>query len=712
MALLNLRIEPSGSGFYVLPELMINLEWVQVDTDDLPNYALANVIKAIEEGVLETDIPLTGVLSQLIPGFTIPEIHEEVYYAEKTNRCTLGDMIFTPPIVNFPVNNTDVLTPIVHCTVGNMTVGQAFIGEHTHTNWQISDDPYFFRIVDFSYEELGRKLSFDTRPLVYGDTYYLRAQYGSGYMLSRWSETVMFTISAEGINTPTIDSPITGNIDTPVYLRIQASAYDPIGVAEAHLSSDWEVSSDSLFSTIVWSSMVDTVNLTDIQVAPNLLPLTQYYVRVKYNATTYSSAYSNTIPFVTNYGHKSGLWSIASSRNLVANSVTTDSLNNIYIAGTSTHDTTGEVHGIIIKLDQNHTIITVKEITLDQGVALNGIAISSTDVIYVCGYHQDSTGVRRGLLMRFDATLTNHISGRIEGSNVSEFQGITLTSDDSVVTCGSYASDCFICRWQSGMLLADQRVLSGTNEGTLYSVSEGPGGSLVTVGYERHSAFQKRGYIAKFDSTLGLLAQKSITLPNHGILHSVTTDSSGNFVCVGRSWNNGYVISVDITMSVVYEKLVTGASTDVLKSISRDQDGSLYMSGVQSSDPGGSSRGYLSKMDSNFNENYQLSVGGIGQDDLRSVSSKTSGQVVSCGIDGSTAAMQAIQLVVMSNRMSHSDISEIPDIVIQDSSLRNVDAPSAYSNALLITSNPARAILTDPMTVTASAVTIAGNYFH
>lgn len=64
--------------------------------------------------------------------------------------------------------------------------------------------------------------------------------------------------------TPTITSPINGATNTTLTPTVTGSAFlmNWVGSADTHLSSDWEVSTDPNFTTIVASSYNDTVNKT------------------------------------------------------------------------------------------------------------------------------------------------------------------------------------------------------------------------------------------------------------------------------------------------------------------------------------------------------------------------------------------------------------------------------------------------------------------
>ena len=65
------------------------------------------------------------------------------------------------------------------------------------------------------------------------------------------------------LQTPTITNPTASEIDDTITPTITASAFVSFG-GMTHASTDWQVASDSGFSTIVWESLNDTTNKTSV----------------------------------------------------------------------------------------------------------------------------------------------------------------------------------------------------------------------------------------------------------------------------------------------------------------------------------------------------------------------------------------------------------------------------------------------------------------
>ena len=130
-------------------------------------------------------------------------------------------------------------------------------------------------------------------------TAYVRVKQGSGNHRSEWSSTINFTTPNISIATPMITSPIDGAIDVSLIPTIVSSAYSIIGSSETHFSTDWEIATDSGFTTIVKSSLNDTTHLTSWTIPTSLAPNIAHYIRVRYKSATYTSSWSNTVNFTT-----------------------------------------------------------------------------------------------------------------------------------------------------------------------------------------------------------------------------------------------------------------------------------------------------------------------------------------------------------------------------------------------------------------------------
>jgi hypothetical protein len=107
------------------------------------------------------------------------------------------------------------------------------------------------------------------------------------------------TVAASYIAAPTITSPTDGATDRPASLTVTCSDYSPQGACGTHVSSTWQVATDSEFSNIIAYTNNDSNNKTAFNVT-GLVENTTYYVRVfQTSSNGISSAWSSVTTFKT-----------------------------------------------------------------------------------------------------------------------------------------------------------------------------------------------------------------------------------------------------------------------------------------------------------------------------------------------------------------------------------------------------------------------------
>lgn len=110
---------------------------------------------------------------------------------------------------------------------------------------------------------------------------------------------IALTVRPTGPVTPTVISPVAGAANILSGMIMAGSTFALSTGTGAHLSSDWQLANDELFSNVVQSSFNDTVNKTTWPVS-SLLENTRYFVRVRYkDVTAGTSNWSLAASFTT-----------------------------------------------------------------------------------------------------------------------------------------------------------------------------------------------------------------------------------------------------------------------------------------------------------------------------------------------------------------------------------------------------------------------------
>ena len=122
------------------------------------------------------------------------------------------------------------------------------------------------------------------------------------------------------VRQPSITNPTASEIDDTLTPTLTSSAFVSIG-SLTHASTDWQVASESGFSTIVWESLNDTTNKTSI--TTSALGGGERYVRCRYKSNTgLVSSWSSIVQWTSPWVAGSNM-TITSSANADVNATTT-----------------------------------------------------------------------------------------------------------------------------------------------------------------------------------------------------------------------------------------------------------------------------------------------------------------------------------------------------------------------------------------------------
>jgi hypothetical protein len=174
-----------------------------------------------------------------------------------------------------------------------------FTGEHTSTDWQIATDSDFVNVVYESLSDtdhLTTSVEISAMNLNHGNEYYVRCRYHSNEFDSAWSSTVKFSTVIPVIKQPIIILINHDEILLP--FNLISTQYETVYHNEPHVSTDWQIATDSDFTNIVYESLEDTDHLTESweDLSINLNASTTYYVRCRYRSESYMSEWSVYFP--------------------------------------------------------------------------------------------------------------------------------------------------------------------------------------------------------------------------------------------------------------------------------------------------------------------------------------------------------------------------------------------------------------------------------
>lgn len=213
------------------------------------------------------------------------------------NTFVTEEISIHAPVVLSPSNgNTDSNIELI---IQSSAFGSNYNFTHKNSDWQLSANETFTALVASSSNDAINKTSWNPGRLNVNSTYYVRLRYRSTTDLtSPWSAPAVFTTKLMSVQKPSILSPVNNSQDHLFVLNAVSSVFGQQGNL-SHISSTWELSTNSSFNSIVTRLTKDTNNKTSWTV-PGLLTNTDYYVRVKYHSEfDLESSWSNSVTFRT-----------------------------------------------------------------------------------------------------------------------------------------------------------------------------------------------------------------------------------------------------------------------------------------------------------------------------------------------------------------------------------------------------------------------------
>lgn len=243
------------------------------------------------------------------------------------------------PNVTSPTNGKSGLSGTVNFS-SNAFAMEGGTDTHQVSDWQLSTQANFATLVNSTSGDSGNKTSWTVSNLNPNTIYYVRVRYkGVVSEYSDWSPVINFTTSVTfAPNAPMIMTPIDGETGVAIAPTIVVGPFNSPGVDE-HYSTDWQISTDSIFSNIISSATDDTLNKYFWNVT-GLSDLTQYYIRARYKGSTYGyGAWSPTVGFVTIQANSINTPSIASPANASDGNSLSPSLSSSVFSVTGGSDT-------------------------------------------------------------------------------------------------------------------------------------------------------------------------------------------------------------------------------------------------------------------------------------------------------------------------------------------------------------------------------------
>lgn len=280
-----------------------------------------------------------------------------------------------------------------------------------------------------------------------------------------------------------------------------------------------------------------------------------------------------------------------------------DSSGNLYVLSTTYYTTDRDFH--ILKYNSSGVLQWKKTLDASGKNASGGIAIDSSDNIYVCGEtDQYGEGDIDLLVIKLDSS-ANIIWQKTLGTAGTEgsFGGVAVDSGGNVIVTGYNSDDVLVAKYNSSGVLQWQRKFGAVKVDSLdieypVNVAVDSNDNIYIAGYESDQSgisYYYAGILVKYNSS-GVIqwqkrAVKSDSLPysRRTFFYGITIDSADNIYVAGPSYENRsnipdlyplYIAKLNTSGSVIWERILyRGYERTGGQCISIDEYGDLCIVG-------------------------------------------------------------------------------------------------------------------------------------
>lgn len=312
--------------------------------------------------------------------------------------------------------------------------------------------------------------------------------------------------------------------------------------------------------------------------------------------------------------------------------ITTDSDNNIYIAGTVDDDTA------VQKIDSSGNVVWQRKLLSTDGAW--GVGVDSAGNVYVpfLAFPAISGQARDFCLAKYNSSGTLQWQVVLYSSSDDWPQGIAIDSSDNIYVVGlteyTLSGEMLLAKYDTSGTLAWQRIVGGAtrtaaDEG--FAVATDSSGNIYITGRSQSYADNSNeAPLIKYDSSGNVVWSRTLgTSGQNDYGYAITVDSSDNIYIVGTSNSEIYTAKYNASGTLQWQRKFTGSGEGY--GVATDSENNVYTVGRTSAAGAGSTDAFLSKHDSSGTIVYQRVLGTTVGDQFTSISIGTNDVVYVTG---------------------------------------------------------------------------------
>lgn len=226
-----------------------------------------------------------------------------------------------------------------------------------------------------------------------------------------------------------------------------------------------------------------------------------------------------------------------------------------------------------------------------------------------------------------------YVSSGIETSD----NGFIIAGDTHSFGAGDYDA-WFLKRANNGMIQWQKRFgIIGTSDEYFTDIIETNDNKYILVGYCTLSDDNKNIVVMKFDENGDIVWQKGFGGDGEDRADSVIQTADNGYILVGYTFSfgqgnsDGWIIKINSIGNLEWQKVIGSSGTDRISAIQQTTDQGYIMAGHYEPNLAGVSDLWVIKMNNDGDIEWQYSFGGAGHEWAESVLEKPDGGYIVCG---------------------------------------------------------------------------------
>jgi hypothetical protein len=215
---------------------------------------------------------------------------------------------------------------------------------------------------------------------------------------------------------------------------------------------------------------------------------------------------------------------------------------------------------------------------------------------------------------------------------------IRQTNDGGYIVAGETASfgagnyDCWILKLSQTGTIEWQKTYGGSGEDYAFSIEQTTDGGYIAVGVtSSFGAGAEDAWVLKLDSDGNIQWQQTYGGSSKDYAWFIQQASDGGYIIGGETYSfgdasdNGWILKLSSSGDIEWERIYGGSDQDWFSTVQQTSDGGYAVCGSSSSFGAGSSDGWVLKLASNGDIEWQRTYGGSSADAARSVEKTSDG---------------------------------------------------------------------------------------